>query len=138
MFSPVDAKNTNNTRSQQLLVVMTVDLKRLQRACVCVRVRVYGRGSGGSGGGGPGKTARRVVGGCPKISFKRLYTFKGLLVLVEKASFSKTFRSEFHSGREGLLHHEGTIPHKRSKILNIVHRLGTKSIEVKICSIYRM
>jgi len=75
---------------------------------------------------------------CPKISFKRLYTFKGLLVLVEKASFSKKIRSEFHSGREGLLHHEGTIPHKRSKILNIVHRLGTKSIEVKICSIYRM
>ena len=26
----------------------------------------------------------------------------------------------------------------RSKILNMVHRLGPKSIEVKICSIYRM
>jgi hypothetical protein len=32
---------------------------------------------------------------CPKISFKRLYTLKGLLVLVEKASFLKEFRSEF-------------------------------------------
>jgi len=38
---------------------------------------------------------------CPKISFKRLYTLKGLLVLVEKASFLKEFRSEFHSGGGG-------------------------------------
>ena len=38
---------------------------------------------------------------CPKNSFKRLYTLKGLLVLVEKASFSKEFRSEFHSGGGG-------------------------------------
>jgi len=34
-------------------------------------------------------------------SFKRLYIVKGLLVLVEKASFSKEFRLEFHSGGEG-------------------------------------
>ena len=32
---------------------------------------------------------------CPKNSFKRLYTLKGLLVLVEKASFSKEFWSNF-------------------------------------------
>jgi len=32
---------------------------------------------------------------CPKISLKRLYIVKELLVLVEKASFSKEFRSEF-------------------------------------------
>ena len=38
---------------------------------------------------------------CPKNSFKRLYTLKGLLVLAEKASFSKEFRSEFHSGGGG-------------------------------------
>jgi len=38
---------------------------------------------------------------CPKNSFKRLYTLKGWLVLVEKASFSKEFRSEFHSGGGG-------------------------------------
>jgi len=38
---------------------------------------------------------------CPKNSFKRLYTLKGLLVLVEKASFSEEFRSEFHSGGGG-------------------------------------
>jgi len=40
---------------------------------------------------------------CPKISFKWLYTLKGLLVWVEKASFSKEFRSKFHSGGEGSL-----------------------------------
>jgi len=40
---------------------------------------------------------------CPKNYFKRLYTLKGLLVLVEKASFSKEFRSEFHSGGGGYL-----------------------------------
>ena len=33
---------------------------------------------------------------CPKYSFKRLYTLKKLLVLVEKASISTEFRSEFH------------------------------------------
>jgi len=38
---------------------------------------------------------------CPKNSYKRLYTVKGLLVLVEKASFSKEFRCEFHSGGKG-------------------------------------
>jgi len=38
---------------------------------------------------------------CPKNSFKRLYTLKRLLILVEKASFSKEFRSEFHSGGGG-------------------------------------
>jgi len=38
---------------------------------------------------------------CPKNSFKKLYTLKGLLVLVEKASFSKEFLSEFHSGGGG-------------------------------------
>ena len=32
---------------------------------------------------------------------KRLYIVKGLLVLVGKASFSKEFRCEFHSGGEG-------------------------------------
>jgi len=32
---------------------------------------------------------------CPKNSFKRLYTLKGLLVLVEKASFSKEFGRNF-------------------------------------------
>jgi len=30
------------------------------------------------------------------MTFKRLYTHKGLLVLVDKASFSKDFLSEFH------------------------------------------
>jgi len=40
----------------------------------------------------------------PKNSFKMLYTLSGLLVLVEKASFSKEFRSEFHSGGEGKKH----------------------------------
>jgi len=38
---------------------------------------------------------------CPKNSFRRLYIVKGLLVLVEKASFSKEFRSEFQCGGEG-------------------------------------
>jgi len=38
---------------------------------------------------------------CLKNSFKRLYTVKGLLVLVEKASFSKEFRCKFHSDGEG-------------------------------------
>jgi len=38
---------------------------------------------------------------CPKNSFKRLYTVKGLLVLVEKASFSEEFRCKFQSGGEG-------------------------------------
>jgi len=38
---------------------------------------------------------------CTKNSFKRLYTVKGLLVLFEKASFSKEFRCKFHSGGEG-------------------------------------
>jgi len=38
---------------------------------------------------------------CPKNSFKRFYTLKGLLVLVEKASFSKEFWSEIHSGGGG-------------------------------------
>jgi len=38
---------------------------------------------------------------CTKNSFKRLYTRKGLLVLVEKASFSKEFRSEFHVRGKG-------------------------------------
>jgi len=38
---------------------------------------------------------------CPKNSLKRLYNVKGLLVLVEKASFSKEFRLECHSGWEG-------------------------------------
>ena len=40
---------------------------------------------------------------CPKNSFKNL---KGLLGLVEKASFSREFRSEFHSGGGG----NGAIP----------------------------
>jgi len=35
-----------------------------------------------------------------KNSFKRLYSAEGLLVLVEKASFSKEFRCELHSGGE--------------------------------------
>jgi len=38
---------------------------------------------------------------CPKNSFKRLYIVKGLLVLVEKASFSKEFRRGFQCGGEG-------------------------------------
>jgi len=38
---------------------------------------------------------------CPKNSFKRFYIVKGLLVLVEKASFSKEFRWEFQCGGEG-------------------------------------
>jgi hypothetical protein len=38
---------------------------------------------------------------CPKNSFKRLYIVKGLLVLVEKTSFSKEFRWEFQCGGEG-------------------------------------
>jgi hypothetical protein len=38
---------------------------------------------------------------CPKNSFKRLYIVEGLLVLVEKASFSKEFRCEFQCGGEG-------------------------------------
>jgi len=37
---------------------------------------------------------------CPKNSFKRLYTLKGLLFFVEKASISQEFRLEFHSGAE--------------------------------------
>jgi len=32
---------------------------------------------------------------------KALHSFKGLLILVEKASFSKEFLSEFHRGRGG-------------------------------------
>ena len=38
---------------------------------------------------------------CPKYSFKMLYIVKGLLVSVEKASFSKEFRREFQCGGEG-------------------------------------
>jgi len=40
---------------------------------------------------------------CPKPenSFKRLYIVKGLLVLVEKTSFSTEFRWKFHCGGEG-------------------------------------
>ena len=43
------------------------------------------------------------VGGaeCQKNSVKRLYSLKGLLVLVEKASFSNEFQLEFHSGAGG-------------------------------------
>jgi len=41
---------------------------------------------------------------CPKNSFIRLYTVKGLLVLVEKFSISKEFRLELHSGAEGHAH----------------------------------
>ena len=41
---------------------------------------------------------------CPKNSVKRLYIVKGLLVLVEKASFSKEFRCEFQCGGEGYNH----------------------------------
>ena len=37
----------------------------------------------------------------PVNPFKRLYTLKGLLVLVENPSFSKEFRWEFHSGGGG-------------------------------------
>jgi len=37
----------------------------------------------------------------PMNSFKRLYTVKGLLVLVGNASFLKEFRCKFHSGGEG-------------------------------------
>jgi len=37
----------------------------------------------------------------PEEFFQRLYTFKELLVLVEEASFSKEFRSKFHSGGGG-------------------------------------
>jgi len=35
---------------------------------------------------------------------------------------------------------QASNPHlkRRGKILNLVHRLGSKSIEVQICSIYRM
>jgi len=45
--------------------------------------------------------AKPVPTTSPKNSFRRLYTLKGLLVLVEKASFSKEFRSEFYSGGGG-------------------------------------
>jgi len=46
---------------------------------------------------------------CPKNSFKRLYNLKGLLVLVGKASFSKEFRSEFHSGGGGYVRTRWTM-----------------------------
>jgi len=38
---------------------------------------------------------------CPKNAFKKLYTVKVKLVSVEKASISKEFQCEFHSGGEG-------------------------------------
>jgi len=38
-------------------------------------------------------------------AFKRLYTLKGLLVLVEKASLSKEFPSEFYNSAGGKLPH---------------------------------
>jgi len=47
---------------------------------------------------------------CPKKSSKRLYTLEGLLALVEKASFSKEFRSEFHSGGGGYTLTSGAVP----------------------------
>jgi len=39
----------------------------------------------------------------PEEFFQKVYTLKGLLVLFEKASFLKEFRSEFHSGGGGQL-----------------------------------
>jgi len=41
------------------------------------------------------------VNNARRILSKGLYTLTGLLVLVEKASFSEEFRSEFHSGGGG-------------------------------------
>jgi len=38
--------------------------------------------------------------------FKRLYIVKGLLVLVEKTSFSKEFQWEFQCGGEGMIQHD--------------------------------
>jgi len=49
---------------------------------------------------------------CPKNSFKRLYIVKGLLVLVEKTSFSKEFRWKFQCGGE-VQEGKGVLPPRK-------------------------